>query len=560
MLVMDDAKAKLLKMKERLLQVAHDDTVISEYQRLAQELDRETYDNFVEAIKNTNYNDFPLDEQLRMLNQVVSEYDTFVLLQCEYKNVYEMHTGEELELSDLGTILIDNIKKRISDLEGYLYNQECLDKGKEELEKLNLSLIEADKKREYVESKSSFLEDELLNNFLNAEGRTSLGSEEIGYASIVDEYRDNDIDIKELVKDPSLLESKIVEVDRERQANEEKAVAAQICYENAPTDENEDVYDAIKMDVVKSRYLLVLYRLANIISRRANKYYEMVEKRKQIKYLNTIRINCLSSMGISFIIDPFSRLKVNDQLNTLNSFEYDPEEIRLLRRKISNLTEVIESRSERDSEFRSALAEPVSFVKTDNEPIVIPEDIVVDEEIDDEKAVLENQVIAISAFLYPEMIPRIKEKANGVVKRVYELFDTVPEVRTYNPELVVEELPEELVSEDEMPVFEDEKSEPFPEEIDDELFEEIKPFEEAPLFSDRYETDIFDGNTNNKHETSPENVGDKTEEIVENPAEPTLPDVFWVTQEDHSDGDNVLSFDEQVDALVGDNKTKKLVA
>ena len=560
MLVMDDAKAKLLKMKERLLQVTHDDAVISEYQRLAQELDRETYDNFVEAIKNTNYNDFPLDEQLRMLNQVVSEYDTFVLLQCEYKNVYEMHTGEELELSDLSTILIDNIKKRISDLEGYLYNQECLDKGKEELEKLNLSLIEADKKREYVESKSSFLEDELLNNFLNAEGRTSLGSEEIGYASIIDEYRDNDIDVKELVKDPSLLESKIVEVDRERQANEEKAVAAQICYENAPTDENEDVYDAIKMDVVKSRYLLVLYRLANIISRRANKYYEMVEKRKQIKYLNTIRINCLSSMGISFIIDPFSRLKVNDQLNTLNSFEYDPEEIRLLRRKISNLTEVIESRSERDNEFRSALAEPVSFVKTDNEPIVIPEEIVVDEKIDDEKAVLENQVIAISAFLYPEMIPRIKEKANGVVKRVYELFDTVPEARTYNPELVVEELPEELVSEDEMSVFEDEKSEPFPEEIDDELFEEIKPFEEAPLFSDRYETDIFDGNTNNKHETSPENVGDKTEEIVENPAEPTLPDVFWVTQEDHSDGDNVLSFDEQVDALVGDNKTKKLVA
>lgn len=560
MLVMDDAKAKLLKMKERLLQVTHDDAVISEYQRLAQELDRETYDNFVEAIKNTNYNDFPLDEQLRMLNQVVSEYDTFVLLQCEYKNVYEMHTGEELELSDLSTILIDNIKKRISDLEGYLYNQECLDKGKEELEKLNLSLIEADKKREYVESKSSFLEDELLNNFLNAEGRTSLGSEEIGYASIIDEYRDNDIDVKELVKDPSLLESKIVEVDRERQANEEKAVAAQICYENAPTDENEDVYDAIKMDVVKSRYLLVLYRLANIISRRANKYYEMVEKRKQIKYLNTIRINCLSSMGISFIIDPFSRLKVNDQLNTLNSFEYDPEEIRLLRRKISNLTEVIESRSERDNEFRSALAEPVSFVKTDNEPIVIPEDIVVDEKIDDEKAVLENQVIAISAFLYPEMIPRIKEKANGVVKRVYELFDTVPEARTYNPELVVEELPEELVSEDEMPVFEDEKSEPFPEEIDDELFEEIKPFEEAPLFSDRYETDIFDGNTNNKSETSPENVVDKTEEIVENPAEPTLPDVFWVTQEDHSDGDNVLSFDEQVDALVGDNKAKKLVA
>ena len=261
---------------------------------------------------------------------------------------------------------------------------------------------------------------------------------------------------------------------------------------------------------------------------------------EQIKYLNTIRINCLSSMGISFIIDPFSRLKVNDQLNTLNSFEYDPEEIRLLRRKISNLTEVIESRSERDSEFRSALAEPVSFVKTDNEPIVIPEDIVVDEEIDDEKAVLENQVIAISAFLYPEMIPRIKEKANGVVKRVYELFDTVPEVRTYNPELVVEELPEELVSEDEMPIFEDEKSEPFPEEIDDELFEEIKPFEEAPLFSDRYETDIFDGNTNTKPETSPENVVDKTEEMVENTAEPTLPDVFWVTQEEHSDGDNVL--------------------
>ena len=93
-----------------------------------------------------------------------------------------------------------------------------------------------------------------------------------------------------------------------------------------------------------------------------------------------------------------------------------------------------------------------------------------------------------------------------------------------------------------------------------ELFEEIKPFEEAPLFSDRYETDIFDGNTNTKPETSPENVVDKTEEIVENTAEPTLPDVFWVTQEEHSDGDNVLSFDEQVDALVGDNKTKKLVA
>ena len=92
------------------------------------------------------------------------------------------------------------------------------------------------------------------------------------------------------------------------------------------------------------------------------------------------------------------------------------------------------------------------------------------------------------------------------------------------------------------------------------LFEEIVPFEVTPLFDDKYDDDIFGDKTKTSSRLI-DIVNAKSDEDLEK----TMPDIFWnVSDSDKKKlnevDDNVLSFDEQVEKLMGNTKTLKKVS
>lgn len=173
MLVIDENKLKLLKMKEKLLEVTegNQEAALDDYKKLAIEIDNEMYEAIINKIKNTNYHNLPLEEQLKFLTDIEKDYESFNEFQCEFRNVVEKYTDSEFDLSDIGNILIDVIRNRISIISGYLINIKNIERNKEKLEKLNTQLITEEKKKEAIEEKLIQLDDELINNMLNAEGR-----------------------------------------------------------------------------------------------------------------------------------------------------------------------------------------------------------------------------------------------------------------------------------------------------------------------------------------------------------------------------------------------------
>ena len=101
MLVIDDSKLKLLKMKEKMLDLAiNDNTTLDEYKTLAIQIDSECYEMIINKVKDNNYNNLPFEEQIKFFNEIIEDYDYLNELQCRFKKVYAKYSEEELELSD----------------------------------------------------------------------------------------------------------------------------------------------------------------------------------------------------------------------------------------------------------------------------------------------------------------------------------------------------------------------------------------------------------------------------------------------------------------------------
>ena len=160
MLVVDNNKSNLLRMKEKLLEVGVDlDKNLNEFKQLALEIDDEVFNSLMKKIENTNLHNLSLEEQLVILNQIEEEYNGVYELQCRFRNVFQKYSQDELELSDLNVILIDDIRNRINTIQGYLINIKSIKNGKEDLEKLNQDLINESKRKDNLFKKFSELED-----------------------------------------------------------------------------------------------------------------------------------------------------------------------------------------------------------------------------------------------------------------------------------------------------------------------------------------------------------------------------------------------------------------
>ena len=666
MLVIDDSKMKLLKMKERLLEISAgvDKTALEDYKKLAVEIDSQIYNNLFEKIKNINTHNYSLEEQLVFLNEILQDYEDLYQLRCSFEMIYGRYSTEKLELSDLSNILLDNIKNRKSIVEGYLVNSKNIDNIKKELEKLNFKLIQEENKKDEIGRKVKQLETELRNNILNAEGRIYSDTGSLKYTSIVQEFRDNSLDLKELLSNKTLLEEEFSKINEKEVASSEKLQAAKICYQNMPSSENLLVYHDIDVDAAKVRYKLILLRIATLIAEEAEDYTGALEKRMEIDSLNSVRKECLNKIGIKLSIDSFSRIRLKEQINILQALGDNSKEIAVIRENIDNYNTLIEQRISQNNEFMLTINDNVEFIKDDTSFVNIVEDNNVDvikvANLTDSNYL--NKVIKVSDLSDNFMYDIVKQKTAGVINRVNEVYNGVPvsvSEDITSPELLVvpssdldnddnkdlfneydveaetidtiddvfpekEEdvfLPEieksddvfpsnELDNDDNKDLFNEydtgnatidtiddvfptntednifspkierdifSSEQPVVDNTPDTIFNDTIPFESAPLFSDRYDDNIFDAPketpiAENATTIDIDSEGSKQQDtsVLNNEIVSVngneMPELFWPTQEEQvqsviNNNENVLSFDEQINALMNEEpKVKRKVA
>ena len=616
MLVIDDSKMKLLKMKERLLEISAgvDKAALEDYKKLAVEIDNQIYNNLFEKIKNADTHNYSLEEQLVFLNEILQDYEDLYQLRCSFEMIYGRYSTEELELSDLSNILLDNIKNRKSIVEGYLVNSKNIDNIKKELEKLNFKLIQEENKKDEIGRKVKQLETELKNNILNAEGRIYSDTGSLKYTSIVQEFRDNSLDLKELLSNKTLLEEEFSKINEKEVASSEKLQAAKICYQNMPSSENLLVYHDIDVDAAKVRYKLILLRIATLIAEEAEDYTGALEKRMEIDSLNSVRKECLNKIGIKLSIDSFSRIRLKEQINILQALGDNSKEIAVIRENIDNYNTLIEQRISQNNEFMLTINDNVEFIKDDTSFVNIVEDNNVDvikvANLTDSNYL--NKVIKVSDLSDNFMYDIVKQKTAGVINRVNEVYNGVPvsvSEDITSPELLV--VPSsDLDNDDNKDLFNEydveaetidtlddvfptntednifspkiegdifSSEQPVVDNTPDTIFNDTIPFESAPLFSDRYDDNIFDAPKEtpiaenattidiNSKESKQQDIGVLNNEDV-SVNENKMPELFWPSQEEQvqpviNNNENILSFDEQINALMNEEpKVKRKVA
>ena len=526
MLAVDNNKIKLLKMKEKLLEIYGDNKsdeyikTLEEYSNLATEIDREVYDAFVNKIKNTNYQSLPYNEQLELLQGITDEYEDIYELQCSFNNTYQERTGKNLHLSDMSNILLDSIERKTSSLVGFLNNEKMLESSKEELNKVNAELAVLERKRNSAFDRFSAMEKNLQYEFMNAD-------------SII-EYSDNGFDLRKLLTDKELLDKVLAEENEHKDAAEEKLVAAKICCESVPSSENKEIYESISNDMLWARYRLTLLHMVSLVASQKETYEDLVEKREQLKALNDVRDNCLRKLNFKYFAAILSNYKLDSQLEIIKNYEELEEKITVLRKQVVNLSKLVDNRQNNNTDYIIDLNGEYKFIKDKtNFDKVVTESLGEEKKDIPPKKVLANQVVSVTKPTENFNYRLVAEKTSSVIKRVNGLFnnesDTLEDsgkIVMENPDLTIEQsgsLEETAINEekenhseinvetndtemdedlDAVTTNENIVEENNEEKVNDgtedmvpqlkpseDLFEEVEPFNGVQLFSDKYESE-----------------------------------------------------------------------
>lgn len=612
MLVINDNKMKLLKMKEKLLEVSNDnnDKLLEDYAKLALEIDNDYYNQLINEIKDTDYNSFSLEEQIKYLSEIEDDYNYLNQLQWMIRKTYEKYNDNELNLSDISVILIDNIIQRISDIQGYLMNIKNLESNKIELDRLNYQLISLDKENERTKKIMLDIKNKLRNEIIKAEGRVYNSKGIIEAISIVSEFKKYGINLKEIVDDSEKLRDTFRRFNEEKETQEETFKATI----NLPN-RDEEICKQIELETIQSEYKYCLIELVNEVCKTDTEYnlfknslYKMADIIKSIK-------EYLQKLGIKFYINPFDRIKIESQIQVFNSIPDYKKEIDNVKKTITYVSLMIDDATRKNQELIVTINSDIKMIDDNSEKeIDTIHKLFSYEDNDDNKTFSDialsddfkdNQVVSLKELNDNFKVNRAHEKTDGVIKRVYEMFNNVPVItdNVKSPELLLEPIVEEKKdSNDEnadandieiphdvtldMPqvinneiddltinnsdnIFLDDDK---PKEIDNNLFQEVLPFEETPLFNDRYDLDIFDDKDSSNMLVDLSNDKDdkpfeKKNSIIEfdnkkenNDLDSMMPDAFWVTKDEQEieEKPNVLSFDEQVAALIEDNDQVKV--
>ena len=610
MLVINDNKMKLLKMKEKLLEVSNDnnDKLLKDYAKLALEIDNDYYNQLINEIKDTDYNSFSLEEQIKYLSEIEDDYNYLNQLQWMIRKTYEKYNDNELNLSDISVILIDKIIQRISDIQGYLMNIKNLESNKIELDRLNYQLISLDKENERTKKIMLDIKNKLRNEIIKAEGRVYNSKGIIEAISIVSEFKKYGINLKEIVDDSEKLRDTFRRFNEEKETQEETFKATI----NLPN-RDEEICKQIELEAIQSEYKYCLIELVNEVCMTDTEYnlfknslYKMADIIKSIK-------GYLQKLGIKFYINPFDRIKIESQIQVFNSIPDYKKEIDNVKKTITYVSLMIDDAKRKNQELIVTINSDIKMINDNTEKeIDTIHQLFSYEDNDDNKTFSDialsndfkdNQVVSLKELNDNFKVNRVHEKTDGVIKRVYEMFNNVPVItdNVKSPELLLEPIVEEKKDSNDqnadandieiphdvtlnMPqvinneiddltinnsdnIFLDDDK---PKEIDNTLFQEVLPFEETPLFNDRYDSGIFGNEDSSNMLVDLSNDKDdkpfeKKNSIIEfdnrkenNDLDSMMPDAFWVTKDEQEieEKPNVLSFDEQVAALIDNDQVK----
>ncbi len=589
MVDINDNDYKLLKMNESLLSKLSSDDIkfketIDTYKELAIKIDTSKYNDFIEKINN-NSNNQSLQEELEYLDELENGYGQLNEMQCRFRSIYSTYgLDDDFKLSDLGSIYIDEIRERRNLISGYLINNKNIADSKKKLDEYNDKLISLNKEEKENSKRYQYLEEELKRMFLDAEGRIIDSS--MKYTSVKMEYSDIDFDFGKLLEDCELLEQTFKQVLSAEMEQKEVLKAVDICYDKMPTKENRETRDVTRIDTVKANYRLALIKIVRLISHYENTYDKIVEKREQLRDLIKKRNEYLNILGKRYAVDPFGRIKIDEQLNYIKTNLRDnAREISRVRKLINEVSNRLDEMTSKNNSFLTELnSSDISFIKdtTSLSDISVELD---DDLIKQIKVYLDNQVANVRDISSEFKIDRVHEKTDGVISRVYQMIsnDTKSDkTSTYNPELVVENDDSNLLDNDNALIFDD--SDLFDIESDEPMFEfdniggtehladdsagsmEIeKEQEDSNLFHDNgdspFENIIFfdDKVGDTKEEIFPQldttssyqlSEVKKEEAVVNEIDDMRMPDVFWKTEtKDDNNSEETESLDEQIKKL-----------
>lgn len=589
MVDINDNDYKLLKMNESLLSKLSSDDIkfketIDTYKELAIKIDRSNYNDFIDKINNYSNNQ-SLQEELEYLDELENGYGQLNEMQCRFRSIYSTYgLDDDFKLSDLGRIDIDGIRERRNLISGYLINNKNIADSKKKLDEYNDKLISLNKEEKENSKRYQYLEEELKRMFLDAEGRIIDSS--MKYTSVKMEYSDNEFDLGKLLEDSELLEQTFKQVLSAEMEQKEVLKAVDICYDKMPTKENRETRDVTRIDTVKANYRLALIKIVRLISHYENTYDKIVEKREQLRDLIKKRNEYLNILGKRYAVDPFGRIKIDEQLNYIKTNLRDnAREISRVRKLINEVSNRLDEMTSKNNSFLTELnSSDISFIKdtTSLSDISVELD---DDLIKQIKVYLDNQVANVRDISSEFKIDRVHEKTDGVISRVYQMIsnDTKSEkTSTYNPELVVENDDSNLLDNDNASIFDD--SDLFDIESDEPMFEfdniggteyladdsassmEIeKEQEDSNLFHDNgdspFENIIFfdDKVGDTKEEIFPQldttssyqlSEVKKEEAVVNEIDDMRMPEVFWKTEtKDDNNSEETESLDEQIKKL-----------
>lgn len=589
MVDINDNDYKLLKMNESLLSKLSSDDIkfketIDTYKELAIKIDRSNYNDFIDKINNYSNNQ-SLQEELEYLDELENGYGQLNEMQCRFRSIYSTYElDDDFKLSDLGSIDIDGIRERRNLISGYLINNKNIADSKKKLDEYNDKLISLNKEEKENSKRYQYLEEELKRMFLDAEGRIIDSS--MKYTSVKMEYSDNEFDLGKLLEDSELLEQTFKQVLSAEMEQKEVLKAVDICYDKMPTKENRETRDVTRIDTVKANYRLALIKIVRLISHYENTYDKIVEKREQLKDLIKKRNEYLNILGKRYAVDPFGRIKIDEQLNYIKTNLRDnAREISRVRKLINEVSNRLDEMTSKNNSFLTEInSSDISFIKdtTSLSDISVGLD---DDLIKQIKVYLDNQVANVRDISSEFKIDRVHEKTDGVISRVYQMISNdakSEKTSIYNPELVVENDDSNLLVNDNALIFDD--SDLFDMKSDEPMFEfdniggteyladdsagsmEIeKEQEDSNLFHDNGDSPFgniifFDDKVGDTKEeifpqldtTSSYQLSEvkKEKAVVNEIDDMRMPEVFWKTEtKEDNNFEEVESLDEQIKKL-----------
>lgn len=479
MIDINDKDFKLLKMTESLLSRVDDDRLredaLDRYAILSKKIEEKSFQELVRRIKEYKHNQ-TLEEELDELEEIDNSYVQLEETQYKFKNIYKMYTDKKLSLSELDEIDIEKIRNRKNLVLGYLVNKKNIQELKKQLEEWNEQLINEDKKRANARDKFKRLEDELRKSFVNAEGRKETVS---AYTSVRNEYEDNGMDLNKLIQDKEFMDETYRTITSRRQEKEELLETGKICYESNPSKENKEILNNLRMEAVKVRYQLSLIKIARLIASEMDEYDKLIDKREQLLDLIKKRVSYLGTLGKKFVVDPFGRVKIQEQLGYIETSLEDNSKIIMRIRKSINegsnrLEELINDNSTFLSELNTQDMEFICDKKRFGDIFDTKDDN------DDEKIVLDNQIVSVRDTSQEFRTNIVREKTSGVIRRVYEMVmnEEIPDNKMEEaPQLVMEEVDNDIED-----ILDDKTTQP----ADD-------MFELDDISSDTYDSDKHDG-------------------------------------------------------------------